>query len=212
MEIVWLGHSCFRIKGKEAVVITDPYPPSTGYSLGKTRADIITLSHLHPGHSYVEALEGDFRKIAGPGEYELKGVFITGIATFHDNGRGSERGKNTAYLFEIDGVTLCHLGDIGHVPNSGVWEDVGDIGILFLPVGGVSTIDSSMAAEIVRGLDPKIVIPMHYRTSELDKDLEPVDGFLKKLGIREVASQSKLSVNRSTLPTSTQVVVLDCPQ
>ncbi len=209
MEISWVGHSCFRIKGKEAVVITDPCHPSIGYSLGKLRADIVTLSHFHPGHSYIEAVEGEFKQIQAPGEYELKGVFITGIAAFHDNSRGSERGKNTIYVFEIDGVTLCHLGDIGHSPVSSGEEEMNDIGVLFLPVGGVSTINSSMAAEIVRNLAPKIVIPMHYKTPALVRDLEPVDTFLKKLGIKEITSQPRLSVNRSTLPASTQVVILN---
>ena len=209
MEINWLGHSCFRIKGKEAVVITDPCHPSVGYSLNKLKADIVTVSHFHPGHSYVEAVDGAFKEIKSPGEYELKNIFITGIATFHDNDRGSERGKNTAYLLEIDGITLCHLGDIGHPLSSKIEEGMGDIGVLFIPVGGISTIDSSMAAETVRSLAPKFVIPMHYKTPALSKDLESVDGFLRKMGIKEIAAKSKLSFNRSTLPTSTQVIILD---
>jgi L-ascorbate metabolism protein UlaG (beta-lactamase superfamily) len=128
LDITWLGHSCFRIKGKEAVVITDPCHPSSGYPLGKLRADIVTLSHFHPGHSYLEAVEGEFKQIKGPGEYEIKGVFITGIATFHDNSQGSERGKNNVFLLEIDGVTLCHLGDIGHLLSSDIEGMMGDIG------------------------------------------------------------------------------------
>ncbi len=211
MDITWLGHSCFRIKGKEAIVITDPCHPSLGYPLGKLRADIVTLSHSHNGHSYVEAVEGEFREIKGPGEYELKGVFITGIATFHDSSQGSERGKNNVYLMEIDGVTLCHLGDIGHFLSSDIEGQIGDIGVLFIPVGGMTTIDGAMAGDIVRNLSPKIVIPMHYKTPVLARELEPVDKFLKKMGIKEVASQPKLSVNRSTLPLSTQVVILNYP-
>lgn len=211
MDITWLGHSCFRIKGKEAVVVTDPCNPSLGYPVGKLRADIVTVSHFHPGHSYIEAVEGEFKEIKGPGEYELKGVFITGIATFHDNSQGSERGKNNVYLLEIDGVTLCHLGDIGHSLSSDVEEQIGDVGVLFIPVGGLNTIDSSTAGDIVRNLSPKIVIPMHYKTPALARDLETVDKFLKKMGIKEVASQPKLSVNRSTLPPTTQVVILNYP-
>lgn len=211
MDITWLGHSCFRIKGKEAIVITDPCHPDSGYSLGKLRADIVTVSHSHSDHSYIEAVEGEFKQIKGPGEYELKGVFITGIATFHDNSKGSERGKNNVFLFEIDGVTLCHLGDIGHPLSSDIEGELGEIGVLFLPVGGVTTIDGSVAGDIVRNLAPKIVIPMHYKTQALVKDLEPVDKFLKKMGIKEVTSQPKLSVNRSTLPPSTQVVILNYP-
>lgn len=212
MDITWLGHSCFRIKGKEAVVITDPCHPSLGYSLGKLQANIVTLSHFHPGHCYTETITSEFKLIKGPGEYELGGTFITGIATWHDVDQGKKLGKNTVYLLEMDEMTLCHLGDIGHLPASELIEDIGDIEVLFLPVGGVSTIGGSTAAEIVRRLTPKVVIPMHYKTTALARELEPVDKFLKELGIKERLSQPKLSISRSTLSsaaTSSQVVILD---
>ena len=209
MEITWLGHSCFRIKGKDAIVITDPCHPSLGYTLGKLQADIVTLSHFHPGHSYSEAITSEFKEIKGPGEYELKGIFITGIATFHDSEQGNKLGRNTVYVLEMDGMTLCHLGDLGHLPASQLMEAIGDVDVLFLPVGGVSTIAGSTAAEIVRHLSPKIVIPMHYKTSAEVRDLQPVDRFLTELSIKEMVSQPKLSINRSTLPTSTQVTILD---
>ncbi|MBC8511356.1 MAG: MBL fold metallo-hydrolase [Dehalococcoidia bacterium] len=209
MEITWLGHSCFRIKGKDAIVITDPCHPSLGYTLGKLQADIVTLSHFHPGHSYSEAITSEFKEIRGPGEYELKGIFITGIATFHDSEQGNKLGRNTVYVLEMDGMTLCHMGDLGHLPASQLMEAIGDVDVLFLPVGGVSTIAGSTAAEIVRHLSPKIVIPMHYKTSAEVRDLQPVDRFLTELGIKEMVSQPKLSINRSTLPTSTQVTILD---
>jgi L-ascorbate metabolism protein UlaG (beta-lactamase superfamily) len=211
LDITWFGQSCFRIKGKEAVVVTDPCPPDTGYRLGKIKADIVTVSHPHPDHSFTEAIEGEFKVIKGPGEYESKGVYITGISTFHDSNQGNDRGKNTVYLLEMDGVTLCHLGDIGHVLSSTVEGEIGDIGVLFLPVGGITTIDSSVAAEIVRMLAPKFVIPMHYKTPVVTKDLEPLDNFLRKMGLKELATQPKLSVNRSTLPPTTQVVILNYP-
>ena len=211
MDITWLGHSCFRIKGKEVTVITDPCHPSLGYSLNKLQADIVTLSHPHPGHCYTQAVTGEFKVIKGPGEYELRGVFITGIATWHDDAKGEKLGKNTVYVLEMDGITLCHLGDLGHLPASELIEDMGDIDVLFLPVGGVSTIGGSTAADVVRRLMPKVVIPMHYKTAALAKELEPADKFLKELGVKEQVSQPKLSVNRSTLPTSTQVVILDYP-
>jgi L-ascorbate metabolism protein UlaG (beta-lactamase superfamily) len=171
----------------------------------------VTLSHFHPGHCYTEAVTSEFRAIKGPGEYELGGIFITGIATWHDSVNGEKLGKNTVYLLEMDGMTLCHLGDLGHLPSPQLIEDIGDIDVLFLPVGGVSTIGSSTAAEIVRRLTPKVVIPMHYKTEALTIELEPVDKFLKETGIKEMVSQPKLSVNRSNLPTSTQIVVLDYP-
>lgn len=209
MDITWLGHSCFRIKGKEITVVTDPCHPSTGYSLGKLQADIVTLSHFHPGHCYTEAVTGEFKEVIGPGEYELKGMFITGIATWHDDVKGQKLGKNTVYLMEMDGLVLCHLGDLGHLPSSEFIEDVGDIDVLFLPVGGVSTIDGAMAAEIVRRLTPKVAIPMHYKTAALTRELESIDKFLKEAGVKEKVSQAKLSVSRSNIPTSTQVVILD---
>ena len=212
MDINWLGHSCFRIKGKEAVVITDPCHPDTGYSIKKSNADIVTVSHQHPGHSYTDAVDNDFKVISSPGEYEMKGVYITGIASFHDNSEGAERGKNTVYIIELDGVTLCHLGDIGHLPSSRMEEEIGEVGVLFVPVGGISTIDISVASDIVRSLSPKIVIPMHHKTPKLTRNLDTAENFLKKLGVKETVSQPRLTFNRSTLPVSTQVVVLDYPQ
>lgn len=209
MDITWLGHSCFRIKGKEVTVITDPCHPSLGYSLSRLQANIVTVSHSHPGHSYTQAVTGEFKVIKGPGEYELKETFITGIATWHDADHGQKLGKNTVYLLELDSITLCHLGDLGHLPDSELIEDMGDIDVLFLPVGGISTIGGSTAAEIVRRLTPKVAIPMHYKTPALKKELEPVDKFLKEAGVKEKVSQPKLSVSRSNLPTSTQVIVLD---
>ena len=211
MEITWLGHSCFRIKGKEVIVIIDPCDPSLGYALGKLQADIVTVSHFHPGHCYVEAVANGFKQIKGPGEYEIKGTFIIGMATFHDADQGKTRGKNTAYLIEMDGITLCHLGDLGHLPASDVMEEMDDVEILFLPVGGISTIGSSTAAEIVRRLSPKIVIPMHYKTPLVTTELEPVDKFLKEVGVKEIDPQSKLSVTLSNLPSSTKIVILDYP-
>ncbi|MBM3167404.1 MAG: MBL fold metallo-hydrolase [Chloroflexi bacterium] len=211
MDINWLGHSCFRIKGKEAVLVTDPCHPSIGYALGKLQADIVTVSHFHPGHSYTEAISNDFKVVNSPGEYELKGIFITGMTTFHDSEKGCKLGKNTVYLIECDSMTLCHLGDLGHLPDSDLMEALGEIDVLFLPVGGVTTIGGATAAEIVRGLSPKVVIPMHYRTSVLVGELEPADKFLKELGLKEIVSQPKLSVNRANLPPTTQVVVLDYP-
>jgi L-ascorbate metabolism protein UlaG (beta-lactamase superfamily) len=211
LDINWLGHSCFRIKGKEAVLITDPCSPQTGYSIGKVKADIVTVSHNHPGHSYMDGLEADYRIIKGPGEYELKGVFVTGIATYHDKSDGQERGNNNVYVIEMDGITICHMGDIGHLLSSKVIEDIGSVGILLLPVGGLSTIDSAVAAEIVRTMAPRVVIPMHFKTPVVSRDLEPVDKFLKKLGINEFVPQAKLSINRSTFTENTQVIVLSYP-
>ena len=208
MEITWLGHSCFRIKGSYDVVIADPYSPDLGYSLGKPAASIVTVSHQHPGHSYVQGVGGEPRLVTGPGEYEIGGVLIIGMDTFHDKVRGRERGKNTVYLIEIDEVSVCHLGDLGHVLTAGEVEELGNVDVLLLPVGGESTINAPMAAEIVRQLEPKVVVPMHYKTQAISWELEPVDRFLKEIGAKQVNPQPKLSLTRSSLPDSTQVFLL----
>ena len=209
MDISWLGHSCFRIRGSHVIVITDPYSPDLGYSLGKPTARIVTVSHQHPGHSYVEGIGGGPRLVSRPGEYEINGVLIIGIATFHDADKGEKRGKNTVYLIEVDEVSICHLGDLGHVLTAQQVEEIGNVDVLLLPVGGVSTINASMAAEVVRQLEPKVVVPMHYKTLALSRDLESVEGFLKEVGVKQVEPQSKLSLTKSSLPLSTQVSLLE---
>ena len=210
MEISWLGYSCFRIKGGKTTIITDPYPPDLGYSLGKATSQIITVSHQHPGHSYVRGIEGQPKVVSGPGEYEISGVSIIGIATFHDNLKGSERGKNTVYLIEVDGISVCHLGDLGHALTAEQVEGIDNVDVLLVPVGGASTIDASTAAQVVRQLEPKVVIPMHYKTEALKRELEPVDLFLNEMGVKEVERKDKLSFNKANLPPTTQVFLLNC--
>ena len=209
VDINWLGHSCFRIKGSHGVIITDPYPPDLGYSLGKPTARIVTVSHQHPSHSYVQGISGEPRQVIRPGEYEISGVLIIGIATFHDAVGGRNRGKNTVYLMEVDGVSICHLGDLGHVLTAEQVEEIGDVDVLLLPVGGVSTINATMAAEVIRRLEPKAVVPMHYKTPAIDRKLEPVSEFLKEMGVEQIKSQPKLSLTKSSLPVGTQVFLLD---
>jgi L-ascorbate metabolism protein UlaG (beta-lactamase superfamily) len=209
MDISWLGHACFRLRGKQATLITDPLPPDLGYTVGKLTADIVTISHQHPSHSYHKSIGGDPKIIAGPGEYEIKGVLIIGIATFHDAEKGKIRGKNTAYLIEIDGITVCHLGDLSHALTAEQVEEVGDVDVLLLPVGGRSTLNAATAAEVIRQIEPKAVIPMHYQTPVLKRELDSVDNFLKEMGIERPPSQPKLSFNPSSLPSSMQVFLLD---
>ncbi len=209
MEISWLGHSCFRIKGNRATVIADPYSPDLGYSLGNPAANIVTVSHQHAGHSYVQGIDGDPKLVTGPGEYEISGVLIIGITAFHDDEEGIKRGKNTAYLMEVDEVSVCHLGDLGHVPTNELVEEIENVDVLLIPVGGVSTINASLAAEVVRQCAPRVVVPMHYKTEALNRELEPVDRFLKEMGVKEVESRPKLSFTAANLPISTQVFLLD---
>ncbi len=211
MEITWLGQSCFRIKGSHAIAITDPYPPGLGYTMGKPTARIVTVSHAHPSHSYVQAVGGDPRIIHGPGEYEISEILVLGLATFHDAENGAKWGKNTVYLLEVDGLSVCHLGDIGHPLRAHHVEEIGNVDILLVPVGDVNTLGASLAAQVVRQLEPKIVIPMHYKTPALTREAEPVDKFLKEMGKEQVEAQPKLNVTKSNLPESTRVVVLTYP-
>ena len=209
VEINWLGHSCFRIKSSQGVIITDPCPPDLGYSLGKLTASIVTVSHQHPSHSYVQGIDGEPRVVEGPGEYEISGVLILGIATFHDAVGGKNKGKNTIYLMEVDGMSICHLGDLGHVLNAEQVEEIDDVDVLLLPVGGVSTLNAAMAAEVIRRLEPKVVVPMHYKTPAISRELGTVDEFLKEMGVEQIDSKPKLSLTKSNLPASTQVFLLD---
>lgn len=208
MEITWLGHSCFRVRGKEVTLVADPYDESIGYPQINATANIVTISHSHPGHSYSSGIDGSPKVISRPGEYEISDVFIIGLSNFHDSEKGDNRGRNITYLIEMEDVRLCHLGDLGHLPSSRQVEELSDTEVLFVPVGGVSTIDAKMAAEIVRLLSPKVVIPMHYET-EVVPWLEPLSKFIGEMGLREVLPQPKLSVTRSNLPQEAAVVVLD---
>jgi L-ascorbate metabolism protein UlaG (beta-lactamase superfamily) len=208
VDITWLGLSCFRIRGSQAVIITDPFPPGLGYTLGKPTADIVTISHPHNSHSYDQGINGEHRLVKGPGEYEISGVLILGINTFHDSVKGQSRGKNTIYLMEIDGVNVLHLGDLGHVLSDEQVEEIGNVDVLLLPVGGITTINAAMAAEVIRKLEPKVVIPMHYKTAKTERDLEPVENFLKEMGQTQVEPRPKLNVSRTNLPLTTEVVVL----
>jgi L-ascorbate metabolism protein UlaG (beta-lactamase superfamily) len=209
MEITWLGYSSFRLKGKNTTVITDPFPPDIGYSVDKLSANIVTISHGHPEHSYIKAINGGPRIISRPGEYEIGGVLIIGISTFHDAENGALQGKNTVYAIEVDDVTICHLGDLGHPLSASEIEELGNVDVMLVPVGGATTISASQAAALIRSIEPKLIIPMHFKTLTLTKDLDPVDKFLKEMGLTEAVPQPKITVTRATLPLTTQVVVLN---
>ena len=209
MEITWLGHSSFRLKGSQTTVVTDPYPQDLGYTLGKQTANIVTVSHMHPSHSYVEAVGGEPKIIKSPGEYEISNTLIIGLATFHDREQGTLKGKNTVFVVQIDELSVCHLGDLGHTLTSQQVEDIGNVDVLLVPVGGVSTINATVAAEVVRQLEPRIVIPMHFKTPVVTRDLEPVDRFMKEMSVKDTTSRPKLNVTRTSLPAGTQVILLD---
>ncbi len=215
MEIQYLGHASFKLKGKTASVVTDPFDPTlTGFKFPKgTICDMVTVSHDHSDHNFIKAIEGQPLVFSGPGEYESKGVQIIGIATWHDTSGGNERGKNTAYRIDIDNISVVHLGDLGHKLTEEQEEFLGDIDILLIPVGGFYTIDAKTASEVVTQLEPAIVIPMHYKTPQHTVktfgSLTGVETFLKEMGKEGAVPLPKLKITQDTLPQETQVVVLE---
>ncbi len=213
MDITWLGHACFRIRGSQATVVTDPCSPDTGYVLEKEKqtARIITISHLHPTHSYIQGVGGEPKIIRGAGEDEISGVLDLGLATFHHAENGAKWGKNTVYHMEVDGVSICHLGDLGHPLSTRHVQEIGDVDVLMVPVGDFNTLSATAAAQVVRQLEPKIVLPMHYKTPAYTGEAEPVEKFLKEMGKEQILPVPRLNVTRSNRPESTQVVLLNYP-
>ena len=216
MEVTWYGHSCFRLRDRDATVVTDPFDKTLGYELPRIRADIVTVSHDHPHHNHAIAARGEFKVVDSPGEYEIKSVFITGIAT-HPSGRrrrdtsngdgGDER--NVIFVFEFDGLTVCHLGDLAQVPTQTQVEALSNVDVLLVPVGGSTSLNAAQAAEIISLIEPFIVIPMHYKTGAISLKLDAVSKFLKEMGTPRIEPMDVLKVTKSSLPQETQVVVLN---
>jgi L-ascorbate metabolism protein UlaG (beta-lactamase superfamily) len=198
------------IERSMASVVTDPYDESIGYAPLKLKADIVTISHDAPGHNRQDAVKGDKRVIAGPGEFEIGGVFITGIATDGEKKRKSaEVKRNTLYLFDFDGLTVCHLGDLDHVPSQAQIEALGAVDVALVPVGGGGGLNAAQAAEVVSLLEPSVVIPMHYKTDAVTLKLDPVGKFLKEMGLGALKPEPSLKLTKSSLPDETRVVLLD---
>lgn len=218
MDITWYGQACFKVKGKNASLIFDPFSPGyVGLRLPKLSADAVVVSHNHQDHNYTEGVIGSDSDgsqyepvvIAGPGEYEVKGITIVGIKTFHDKANGEERGKNTVYQATIDGVSIVHLGDLGHVLTKEQVAQIGVCDILMVPVGSVYTIDAAEAAENMTLLEPSIILPMHYKVPGLKFELDPAEKFLKEVGKEDAVAQPKLTITKEKLPDEPQVVVLE---
>lgn len=214
-DIWWFGQANFKVKGKTASVVFDPYDPNfTGLKSQKLDSDIVCVTHDHGDHNFVSAVVGPNESeapfvISGPGEYEKNGVNVVGVSSFHDNNQGSERGKNTIYLVTIDEVNIVHLGDLGQ--NKLTQDQIEALSlcdVLMIPVGGVYTITAKETPDIIASLEPKIVIPMHYKVDSLKFNLEPVDNFLKAMG-KEATAQPKLTVSRDRLPEEVEIVVLE---
>ncbi len=224
MDIYWYGQACFKLKGKNATVVIDPYDPDfVGLKLPKDlQSDVVLTTHDHKDHnnvaSVVKTPSGTVPMLfSEPGEYEVAGVAITGVSSFHDNSEGSERGVNTIFHILFDNLDIVHLGDLGQAKlTEGQITEIGQTDILLIPVGGFFTIDSKLASDIVSQLEPKIIIPMHYKLDKsflsenegLKFELDSVDNFLKEMGAEAVVPQPKLSITHDKLPEEPQVVVL----
>jgi len=218
MEITWYGHSCFRLTERNyATVVTDPYDnKSIGYDSLKLRSDIVTVSHAAPGHSNTDAVKGTSHVIDGAGEFEIGGVFITGVQTDGNSASrkkakkdGEASGRNTVYVFDYDGITVAHLGDLKEVPTQSEIELLGTINVALVPVGGGGGLNAAKAAEVISLIEPNLVIPMHYSTPAAKVSLDSLNKFIKEMGLSKAETQPSLKVTRSGLPNETHVVVLD---
>ena len=209
MKIKWLGHASFLITSDSGVkIITDPYAPDDRLHYGEINesADIVTMSHDHFDHGNIAAVKGNPQGVKG--DAEIKGIRFKGIATFHDNAGGRERGKNTIFCFEVDGVKLCHLGDLGHELTAEQVAAIGAVDVLIVPVGGFYTIDASVASKVVGQLKPRVVIPMHFKNERCNFPIAGVDDFLR--GKKDISQPdaSEVEFRTGELPPATQIIVL----
>jgi L-ascorbate metabolism protein UlaG (beta-lactamase superfamily) len=217
MQITWHGFSCFRISetihGHEASIVVDPFEPQDGMKLPRNlAADVVITSHDHDRHNNVAAVGGSPFIIDGPGEYEVKDVFVTGVSTYHDMVEGKEKGTNTMYYITVGDVHIVHLGDLKHPLEERHMEEFHQVDVLFVPVGGDSTLNAKQAAEIVAQLEPRIIIPMHYRVGSAGGKLDTVDAFLKAMAVGKIAPVPKLKLSAKDLPQEESNVVILEPQ
>jgi L-ascorbate metabolism protein UlaG (beta-lactamase superfamily) len=209
MIISWFGHSCFRIISSTGItILTDPYDESIGYKMPKVKPDVVLISHEHTDHNNIVAISGIYAVIRGPGKHSASGAEFQGVTTYHDEQSGAIRGENTAFCFQVDGVRICHLGDLGHVLTERNVQEIGQVDVLFVPVGGIYTIDARGADRVVRQLHPRIAIPMHYQTAVLGFELDSVAKFLEGRAFQ--GPLKSLNIAAADLPDiETKVVLLD---
>lgn len=211
MYITWLGHSCFKFQDKIGsdgmCLVTDPFNDELGLKMPRFEADIITVSHSHKDHSNTGAIRGNPFIINTAGEYEIKGVFIEGVESSHDDKNGSERGGNIIYRIEMEDISITHLGDLGHILESKQLEKLEGTDILLIPVGGKYTINAAKAVEVISQIEPRIVIPMHYKTSGVKFDIDGVEKFIKELGIKP-RNEEKLKISKKDLPQEDMELVV----
>jgi len=209
MEIVWYGQSCFRLRGKGCAVVMDPFGPDLGYRLPRLSANIVTVSHDHPDHNYIQAVRSPYYAISGPGEYEVAGTFVIGVSTDETPPAPDvEHGRNTAYLIEMEGLTICHLGHIAQPPTQAQIEQFDGIDILLIPVGGRTTLTAARAAEVVNLLEPSLVIPMHYKVPDLNTSLASVTRFLSEMAVERPEAIDTLTITKTQLPEETRLALL----
>jgi len=211
MVITWYGQSCFKIQSGDLVIAIDPFSKDIGLTPPRFRADIALITHDHADHNNLASLSGEPFAITGPGEYETKGVYIRGIPTFHDNARGDIRGLNTMYLIDMEHIRVVHMGDFGEdALREETSEIMGTVDILLIPVGGHYTIDAEQAARMVKDMEPRYVIPMHYKLPYLKAALADRDEFLKEMGARSAEVQEKFTIKKKDIiaEEKTEVVVL----
>lgn len=205
MELTWHGLSCFRIQERNmATIVTDPYDHQTGLPSLHLRADVVTVSHDAPGHNNTSAVSGYEYALTGPGEYEIGNVFITGVFTAQDDGVR----QNVLFLFDFDGITIAHLGDMARVPTQTEIEALEQVNVLLVPVGGGSSLNAAQAAELVSMLEPNIVVPMHYKIPDLTIELDGVDRFLSEMGVPDAVQEESLQISSAILAEETTVVLL----
>lgn len=214
MKIAWYGQACFRLiaktnNGNKITIITDPFSKETGLIPPRGGADVITVSHSHYDHNNVKALSGNPFIIEGPGEYDIKGIFVKGIYSFHDNSQGKERGVNTIYVLKMEDMKICHLGDLGQKElSSEQFDQIGDVDILMIPVGGIYTINGNEAVQIINQIEPKIVIPMHYNLPKLNIKLNNVNSFLEEIGAKKETMEEFSIQSKDLTEEEMRVVVM----
>ena len=209
MDLTWLGHACFRLRGREGVVLTDPPDPKSGAAIPKTAADLVTISNEDPRHNSLKSVGGEPVILRGPGEYEVREILVTGLGSYRDEEKGAKRGRNTIYTIRLDDLVICHLGGLGHVLPGADLEKLGDIDVVLVPIGGAENdLSASLAAEVIHQLEPKVVVPMSYDPDTAKKD-SPFERLLHELGVKDITPVAKLSLSRSSLPENIQVVALD---
>jgi L-ascorbate metabolism protein UlaG (beta-lactamase superfamily) len=201
MKIKWLGHSCFKITSNKGIrILTDPFDDNVGYKVPSVEADIVTTSHGHYDHNFVECVQGNFEVLNKVGNFYIKDIPISGVHTYHDNEDGAKRGDNIIYIFDVDGMRVCHLGDLGHILTPSQVGMIGKVDFLLIPVGGNYTIDADGAIEVINQLSPKIIIPMHYKTPVIKFDIDEADNFLNKIGGVEQLKSQVLEFSIDDLP------------